>query len=349
MYQRRAARTRRPSPRLRLTSRRAHNARVTVDPLAVARRVIDVEIAGLRALADVLDDGFARAVDRLAAHADRGRAVLCGVGKSGHVARKIAATLASTGTPAQFVHPTEASHGDLGMITTDDTVIALSNSGETKEMADVVAYCRRFGIPLIAVTVQPASMLGRAADIVLRLPDAPEACGVTQAPTTSTTLQMALGDALAVALLERRGFTADDFVAFHPGGTLGAALMKVSELMHGGADCPLVAHDALMGEAIAVMSAKGFGCVGVVDAGGVLVGVVTDGDLRRQFSDGLLTRPAREVMTRAPRTIAPDALAGEALRAMTDQPPRVTVLFVVAEGSPVGLIHMHDLLRAGLR
>jgi arabinose-5-phosphate isomerase len=319
------------------------------DALRVARRVIDVEIAGLRALADLLDDGFARAVDRLAAHADRGRAVLCGVGKSGHVARKIAATLASTGTPAQFVHPTEASHGDLGMITTDDTVIALSHSGETKEMADVVAYCRRFGIPLIAVTAQPDSMLGRAADIVLRLPDSPEACGVTQAPTTSTTLQMALGDALAVALLERRGFTASDFVAFHPGGTLGAALIKVAELMHRGDECPLVGPGALMSEAIRMMDAKGFGCVGVVDGEGRLVGIVTDGDLRRQISDGLLGRPAVDVMTRGPRTIAPEALAGEALRAMTARSPRVTVLFVVADDQPVGLIHMHDLLRAGLR
>ncbi len=321
----------------------------TVDALAVARRVIDVEIAGLRALADLLDDGFARAVDRLSAHAERGRAVLCGVGKSGHVARKIAATLASTGTPAQFVHATEASHGDLGMITAADTVIALSYSGETKELADVVAYCRRFAIPLIAITVQPDSMLGRAADIVLRLPDAPEACGVTQAPTTSTTLQMALGDALAVALLERRGFTASDFVNFHPGGTLGAALMKVAELMHGGDDCPLVRHDTLMADAIRVMSAKGFGCVGVTDDAGRLAGVVTDGDLRRKMGDGLLTRPAADVMTRSPRTIAPDALAGEALRAMTATTPRVTVLFVVANGAPVGLVHMHDLLRAGLR
>lgn len=320
-----------------------------VDPVAVARRVIDVEIAGLRALAAVLDGGFSRAVDRLAGHAARGRAVLCGVGKSGHVARKIAATLASTGTPAQFVHATEASHGDLGMITADDTVIALSYSGETTELADVVAYCRRFAIPLIAVTVQPDSMLGRAADIVLRLPDAPEACGVTQAPTTSTTLQMALGDALAVALLERRGFTASDFVNFHPGGTLGAALMKVADLMHSGDDCPLVGHDALMGEAIRVMSAKGFGCVGVTSADGRLAGVVTDGDLRRQIGDGLLTRPAADVMTRAPRIIGPDALAGEALRAMTGQAPRVTVLFVVADGKPIGLVHMHDLLRAGLR
>ncbi len=319
------------------------------DPVTVARRVIDVEIAGLRALAERLDDAFAHAVERLAGHAERGRAVLCGVGKSGHVARKIAATLASTGTPAQFVHATEASHGDLGMITAEDTVIALSYSGETKELADVVAYCRRFAIPLIAVTAQPDSMLGRAADIVLRLPDAPEACGVTLAPTTSTTLQMALGDALAVALLERRGFTASDFGNFHPGGTLGAALIKVAELMHGGDACPLVGHDTPMDEAIRVMSAKGFGCVGVTDADGTLVGVVTDGDLRRQIGDGILSRPAAAVMTLAPRTIGPDALAGEALRAMTGQMPRVTVLFVVADGNPIGLVHMHDLLRAGLR
>jgi arabinose-5-phosphate isomerase len=315
--------------------------------LAAARRVIDIEIEGLRALSAGIDAPFARAVDRLAAQ--RGRAILSGIGKSGHVARKIAATLASTGTPAQFVHPTEASHGDLGMITTEDTVIALSRSGETKELADVVAHCTRFAIPLIAMTSQPDSMLGRAADIVLALPDAVEACGVTNAPTTSTTLQMALGDALAVALLERRGFTASDFGAFHPGGTLGAALAKVADLMHVGEAMPLVGDDALMSEAIVVMSEKTFGVVGVIDAKGRLVGVVTDGDLRRHIDDAdLLARTAAAVMTRGPRVTAPDALAVDALRRMTGEKPRITVMFAVERERPVGVIHMHDLLRAGL-
>jgi arabinose-5-phosphate isomerase len=297
----------------------------------------------------MIDGGFAAAVERLASHAHKGRAILCGVGKSGHVARKIAATLASTGTPAQFVHPTEASHGDLGMITADDTVIALSRSGETKELADVVAYCSRYGIPLIAMTVKPASMLGRAAKIVLALPDAAEACAVTNAPTTSTTLQMALGDALAVALLERRGFTASDFNAFHPGGTLGAALAKVADLMHAGAEMPLVAETAPMSEAIVVMSGKSFGCVGVTAADGRLTGVITDGDLRRHIKDeGLLARPAAAVMTRNPRVIEPGALAADAMRRMTAEAKKVTVLFAVEQGRPVGVIHMHDLLRAGL-
>jgi arabinose-5-phosphate isomerase len=308
--------------------------------------VIEVEVDGLRALSAAIDDAFARAVDRLAAH--KGRSILCGVGKSGHVARKIAATLASTGTPAQFVHPTEASHGDLGMISQDDTVILLSRSGETKELADVVAYCRRFGIPMIAMTAKPGSMLGRAVDIVLVLPDAKEACGVTHAPTTSTTLQMALGDALAVALLERRGFTASDFNAFHPGGTLGAALSKVADLMHAGEAMPLVGDDALMSEAIVVMSAKSFGCVGVLDGEGRLAGVITDGDLRRHMDAALLTRSAADVMTRNPRTTSPDALAGEALHRMTDEKPRILVMFAVQDDRPLGIIHMHDLLRAGL-
>ena len=313
---------------------------------AAARRVIEIEADGLRALAAGVDAGFAQAVARLAGHS--GRAVLCGIGKSGHVARKIAATLASTGTPAQFVHPTEASHGDLGMITPADTVIALSRSGETKELADVVGYCSRFAIPLIAMTAKPQSMLGRAAAIVLTLPDAAEACDVTHAPTTSTTLQMALGDALAVALLERRGFTASDFRAFHPGGTLGAALAKVRDLMHVGDAIPLVGEDALMSDAIVVMSEKSLGCVGVTDADGQLAGVITDGDLRRHMGDGLLARRAGDVMTPGPRTTTPDALAADALHRMTDIAPRVTVLFAMEGERPVGVIHMHDLLRAGL-
>jgi arabinose-5-phosphate isomerase len=315
--------------------------------LAEARRVIAVEIEGMRALSSCVDEGFARAVERLATH--RGRAILTGVGKSGHVARKIAATLASTGMPAQFVHPTEASHGDLGMITREDTVIALSRSGETKELADVVAHCARHAIPLIAMTANTASMLGSAADIVLKLPDAAEACDVTQAPTTSTTLQMALGDALAVALLKRRGFTASDFGDFHPGGTLGAALKKVSDLMHKGAEMPLVGEDAPMPEAIRAMTEKSFGCVGVVAADGRLTGVITDGDLRRRLGEAnLLAQRAVDIMTKTPRTTAPETLAGDALRRMTGELPKVTVLFAVEDGQPTGILHMHDLLRAGL-
>ena len=335
-------------PAKHLRARGLAPAPTTAQALDAARRVIGVEIDGLQALADGVDAAFARAVERLAAHKEKGRAVLCGVGKSGHVARKIAATFASTGTPAHFVHPTEASHGDLGMISQDDTVIALSRSGETKELADVVAFCRRYAIPLIAMTTQPDSLLGRAASIVLTLPDAAEACDVTQAPTTSTTLQMALGDALAVALLERRGFTATDFRAFHPGGTLGAALAKVSDLMHTGDERPLVPDTARMAEAITVMSDKTFGCVGVLDAQGRLAGVITDGDLRRHLGDGLLARPVGDVMTRNPRVIAPDELAVAAMRQMTGVTPNVTVLFAVDDGRPVGVIHMHDLLRAGL-
>jgi len=316
------------------------------DVIAVGRRVIDVEIAGLQALGDSIGESFERVVERLMSHS--GRTILSGLGKSGHVAGKIAATFASTGTPAQFVHPTEASHGDLGMITTDDTVIALSRSGETKELADIVAYCRRFSIPLVAITANATSMLGRAATIVLELPDTPEACGVTRAPTTSTTLQMALGDALAVALLEKRGFTASDFGDFHPGGTLGAALMQVRELMHAGDAAPLIGEGALMSDAIVEMSAKGFGCVGAVDDAGRLTGVVTDGDLRRHMGDGLLARAVRDVMTIDPRTTEPSALAVDALRRMTGDAPKVTVLFAIEDDRPVGLIHLHDLLRAGL-
>ncbi|MGD2131566.1 MAG: KpsF/GutQ family sugar-phosphate isomerase [Maricaulaceae bacterium] len=316
-------------------------------PVAAARRALEIEIEGLEKLAQSIDGGFKETVERLYAHG--GRAILCGVGKSGHVARKIAATLASTGTPAQFVHPTEASHGDLGMISAADTVIALSRSGETKELADIVAYCRRHAIPLIAMTAKPDSMLGRAADIVLALPDAREACNVTNAPTTSTTMQIALGDALAVALIERRGFTADDFGDFHPGGSLGAALMKVSDLMHVGDEIPLVQEATPMSEAIVEMSAKSFGCVGVLDGDGALAGVVTDGDLRRHMGGDLLSRTAGEVMTVKPRTIGEGSLAAEALRKMTGETPKVTVLFVLDEaGRPAGLVHLHDLLRAGL-
>ena len=314
------------------------------DAAAVGRRVLAAEAEALGRLAASLDGGFTQAVERVAGL--KGRLVCTGVGKSGHVARKIAATLASTGSPALFVHATEAIHGDLGMITPDDAVLALSKSGEASELEAIAAFAKRFGIPLIAVTAAPQSPLGRAADIVLALPQVPEAAEALDAPTTSTTLQMALGDALAVALLERRGFTAADFRTFHPGGRLGAALRAVRELMHGPDELPLVSPAAPMREALLVMTERRFGCVGVVEADGRLSGVITDGDLRRHM-EGLLDLRAGEVMTRGPKTIRPEALAAEALKQM-NEPPLVTVLFVVEAARPVGILHVHDLLRAGV-
>ena len=315
--------------------------------LGVARKVLATEAAGLQALAAALDERFSRAVDRLAAAT--GRVVVSGMGKSGHVARKIAATLASTGTPALFVHPAEASHGDLGMIVAGDAVLALSNSGETAELADLVAHSRRFALPLVAITGRADSALARAADVALVLPRAEEACPMGLAPTTSTTMQLALGDALAVALLTRRGFTADDFQTFHPGGRLGARLKRVSELMHGGDAVPLASPDMPMDRALLLMTEKRFGCLGVVGTDGRLTGIVTDGDLRRAMGPDLLRRRVQDVMTSMPRTIGPDALAVEALRAMNAHARPVTTLFVVnAIGVPVGILHVHDLLRAGL-
>jgi arabinose-5-phosphate isomerase len=310
---------------------------------SVGRRVLLTEAEALRHMAEGLGEAFEQAVEVLSQA--QGRIVCTGVGKSGHVGRKIAATLASTGTPALFVHATEASHGDLGMIGTGDVVVALSKSGETRELADVVAYTRRFSIPLLAITSNPGSALGRAADVRLLIPDAPEAADAVNAPTTSTTLQMALGDALAVALLERRGFTATDFSAFHPGGQLGSALRTARDLMHSGVELPLVPPDAPMQRALIVMTEKRFGVVGVVDADARLVGVVTDGDLRRHM-EGLLGHTAGEVMTTGPKTAAPGMLAAEALKIMNDA--RITVLFVVEKGRPVGILHVHDLLRAGV-
>lgn len=313
------------------------------DAVGVGRRVLLTEADALRTLAESLGQAFTEAVD-LCGEA-RGRVVCTGVGKSGHVGRKIAATLASTGAPAVFVHATEASHGDLGMIGPGDVVLALSKSGETRELADVVAYAKRFSIPLIGITGAAASTLGRAADVVLLLPEAPEAADAVNAPTTSTTLQMAYGDALAVALMERRGFTKDAFRAFHPGGTLGAALRTVGELMHREDELPLVEAEAPMRRALIVMTEKRFGVVGVVGASGELEGVVTDGDLRRHM-DGLLDHTAGEIMTRGGRTASPELLAAEALKLMNEA--RITVLFVVEDGRPVGILHVHDLLRAGV-
>ena len=317
------------------------------DDLAVGRRVIQAEIDGLRRLADTLDDAFSAALDLCAGAS--GRVIATGMGKSGHIARKIAATLASTGTPAMFVHPAEASHGDLGMIGPGDAVLALSNSGNSAELADIIAYTRRFGIPLIAMTGDRRSTLAVAADEVILLPAAAEACSMGLTPTTSTTMMLALGDALAVALLERRGFSTTDFQLFHPGGAIGRKLLCVADIMHAGEAIPLVVPETKMSEAILVMSAKSFGCVGVCDGDGKLIGVITDGDLRRHMDPALLERPVAEIMHPRPKTIAANRLAGEALAMMTAQAPPTTSLFVVDDaGRPTGFLHMHDCLRAGV-
>ncbi len=313
------------------------------DVVEVGRRVLAHEADALLRLAQTLGPEFRRAVElfeRLS-----GRIVCVGVGKSGHVARKIAATFASTGQPAMFVHANEASHGDLGMIGSSDAVLLLSKGGSNRELSDMTAYAKRFAIPLVAITAAPKSPLARAADVMLLIPDAEEAPRTVDAPTTSTTLQMALGDALAVALMERRGFGPHDFKLLHPGGKLGAALRSVGELMHSGAELPLVADDAPMERVLLTMTEKRFGCAGVTDSSGRLVGLITDGDLRRHM-DRLMGHTAGEVMTRAPKTTDPEALAAEALRVMNES--RITVLFVVEDERPVGVLHVHDLLRSGV-
>lgn len=307
-------------------------------------RVIRAEAEALLALADGLGASFDAAVERL--RATSGRVVVTGMGKSGHVARKLAATLASTGSPALFVHPAEASHGDLGMITADDTLLALSNSGETPELADLLTYSRRFRIPLVAIVGRAPSTLADAADLALVLPSCPEACPMGLTPTTSTTAMLALGDALAVALLERRGFSARDFAVFHPGGKLGARLVRVERIMHPRPELPLVGPEVPVTDAVLEMSARRLGCVGVVDGTGRLAGIVTDGDLRRKMSPDLLARPIGEIMTTAPKTIAAQALAAEAVELMNRH--AITVLFVVDDGVPQGAIHLHDCLRAGV-
>jgi len=335
------------APLERAPGRRAqsHEASGLVRDLAVARRVIRAEIEGLEQLGRTLDAAFGAALDLCTAA--RGRLIVTGIGKSGHVARKIAATLASTGSPAQFVHPAEASHGDLGMIGIEDAIVALSNSGESDEMAAIIAYSRRFRIPLIAITGGARSTLAEAADAVLLLPRAAEACPMGLAPTTSTTMMMAVGDALAIALLERKGFSPDDFQLFHPGGRLGRRLLRVSDIMHAGDNVPLVSPDAPMSEAILVMSAKSFGCVGVRGEDGRLVGVITDGDLRRHMDDRLLARTVGEVMHRDPKFVTAAQLAAEALGLMNRF--AITALFVVDDRlRPTGFLHMHDCLRAGV-
>jgi arabinose-5-phosphate isomerase len=316
--------------------------------IASALRTLDAERGGVIALAaamcESLGDAFVAAVEKI--RDARGRVIVTGMGKSGHIARKIAATLASTGTPAFFVHAADASHGDLGMITSDDVMLALSWSGETEELRDLINYSRRFRIDLIAVTVNADSTLGKAADIVLALPAAREACPHNLAPTTSSLMQLALGDALAIALLESRGFTAVEFGIFHPRGKLGAALKFVRDVMHPRPAVPLIERGAPMSDAIVEMSAKGFGCVAVTGDDGKLLGVITDGDLRRHMRADLLQAPVDDIMTVSPKTVRPDQLAGEALQLLNSS--KITALIVVESERPVGIVHFHDLLRAGV-
>ncbi|WP_425045734.1 KpsF/GutQ family sugar-phosphate isomerase [Primorskyibacter sp. S87] len=309
-----------------------------------ARRVLSIEAEALHQLAAELPEDFERAVDLI--YHNSGRVIVSGIGKSGHIGNKLSATLASTGTPSLFVHAAEASHGDLGMIGADDVCILISNSGETAELSDIVAYTRRFSIPMIAISSKPESTLMKAADLRLCLPPAPEACSIGMAPTTSTTMTLAIGDALAVALMERRGFAAEDFRVYHPGGKLGAQMAWVEQIMHGQEDLPLVKSDTPMSETLIEMTSKGFGIAAVVDTEGRLTGIVTDGDLRRNMAN-LMTHDAGKVATQNPITARADDLAAQALAVMNQR--KITVLVIVDdENKPIGILHLHDLLRAGV-
>ena len=301
-----------------------------------------MEIEGLQQLQSSLGAGFIGAVDLL--HKTKGRVIVTGMGKSGHVARKIAATMASTGTPAYFVHPGEASHGDLGMVTPDDCVLALSYSGETRELSDLISYTRRYKIGLIGITQNQTSELGQHADVCLVLPNVTEACSNQLAPTTSTTMMVAMGDALALCLLKRKGFSKEDFKNFHPGGKLGSMLRTVQDIMYRGSQVPLVEIKMPMKDVIMVMTAKSLGCAGVLDDHGKLMGIITDGDLRRHLSSDLLVRQAQEVMTRSPKVVSPSALVAEAVQIMNEK--KVTSLFVIdADHKPCGIVHMHQCLQ----
>jgi len=316
--------------------------------IEVAARTLRLEAEGLAALEAALANGlgkpFSEAVDLLVNA--RGRLIVSGIGKSGHIGQKLAATFASTGTPAFFVHPSEASHGDLGMITRDDVILAISWSGETVELKNIITYSRRFSVPMIAITSRRDSALGAQSDVCLELPRAKEACPHGLAPTTSTTMQLAIGDCLALALLEAKGFTAHDFKVFHPGGSLGASLKYVGDLMHTGDQLPLARNNEPMAAALVTMTAKAFGCLGIVDAKGKMVGVITDGDLRRHMGAGLVNAVTKDIMTKSPKTVQPGTLASAALEMMNAK--RITALFVVEKGKPVGIVHVHDMLRAGV-
>jgi arabinose-5-phosphate isomerase len=317
--------------------------------LAPAVRVLETEAKALYELAGFLDENFIQAIEIISAA--EGRVIITGMGKSGHIGKKIAATLASTGTPAFFVHPAETSHGDLGMIVRGDVVLAISNSGGVRELNDVVEYTRRFAIPLISITSKADSTLAQKSDIVLLLPPCPEACPNGLAPTTSTTMTLALGDALAVTLLEKKGFTEKDFRVFHPGGKLGQQLMKVSEIMHTGDQVPLASEDISVPDAIDIIGKKGFGCIALTDKNGGLAGIITDGDIRRQVGNDILSKKAKDIMTRGPKVASPDTLVAEAMAIMNNLGKsfrNITTLIVVDAGSkPVGLLHIHDCLRAG--
>jgi arabinose-5-phosphate isomerase len=312
--------------------------------LHASANVLLAEGEALKALAASLNGDFLRAVQQMSA--GKGRIIVTGMGKSGHIARKIAATLASTGTPAYFVHPSEASHGDLGMIASEDVVLALSNSGESAEMTDLIHYTRRFSIPLIAMTSGATSTLASDADIALILPQTPEVCPMGLAPTTSTTMMLALGDALAVAIMGIKGFTADDYRNFHPGGKIGKKLMRVKDIMRKDSEMPLVAENDAMSQVLLVMTQKSLGCAGILDGDGKLVGIITDGDLRRHMDNDLTSRKASQIMTRSPMTVAPSILAAEAIKLINDK--KRTQVFVVENDKPVGILHIHDLLRAGI-
>lgn len=310
-----------------------------------AIKTIDSEIRAIEELKKSLDaESLTKALDFM--QNSTGRIIITGMGKSGHIGKKIAASLASTGTPSFFVHPAEASHGDLGMITDDDVVIAISNSGESRELIDILNYCKRFGIKLIAITKNQDSSLGKAGDVVLLLPNNGEACPLGLAPTSSTTATLVLGDILTIRMIERKGFSKEDFNDRHPGGKLGSILKRVSDLMHTGQDMPLLDENANMQAVLLEMTSKRLGCVGFVNSAGILTGILTDGDLRRCLSAQILSEKAADLMTRNPKTIAPDAMTAEALKIMHDK--KITNLFVVDNLKPVGVIHIHDLLNNGV-
>ena len=309
-----------------------------------ACRTIDMEIETLKILKDSLSVSLTKALDIM--QNVKGRVIITGMGKSGHIGKKIAASLASTGTPSFFVHPAEASHGDLGMVTEDDVVIAISNSGESKELVDILNYCKRFGIPLISVTKNPESSLGKAGDILLPIPNNGEACPLGLAPTNSTTATLVLGDVLTTCLMERKGFTKLDFNERHPGGKLGSILQKVSDLMHAGSEIPVLEENSSMQQVLIEMTSKRLGCVGFVNKKGELTGILTDGDLRRCLSAQSLDKPALDIMTKNPKTVEKDLMASAAMKIMNDK--KITNLFVVENNKPVGVIHIHDILAAGI-
>ena len=314
--------------------------------IEIAKQTIEGEIEALKAMETGLDETLTKALDIM--QNTKGRVIITGMGKSGHIGRKIAATLASTGTPSFFLHPGEASHGDLGMVTKDDTVLAISNSGESKELSDILVYCRRFDIPLIAITKNPQSSLGKNCDLVLVLPQNKEACPLGLAPTSSTTATLVMGDVLASGLMVRKGFTEEDFHLRHPGGKLGSILRHVSDIMHTGDEMPLIKDTAIMQDALITMSAKMLGCVGILDNNGDLIGMITDGDLRRWMAPNLIEENVTKVMTKNPRTIEPDALIAEAVNVMNNTGRGITNMFVVDGKKPIGIVHIHDCLKAGV-